>query len=318
MSVERYRREWRDRARAALAAHPEVARQALQQGFAVTVAQLVEAGVSSPTARRKVRAGRWSRPRRGVVAIAPRTEGTRATLEATAAALTCRGTICGLSAVAVYGLPLLRMPARAHLIGRLPLDRPSVYISPGRLSPSETWAWYGAPITAPARTLIDTACRDRWQGLVAADAALAAGLVTTDALAAALVQRDSRPGLGMARRVLGLATPLAESPLESLTRLCLHDAAIPLPEPQVDIVDGDGVWVARVDGLWRERRVVLESDGRVKYDGDALWREKLRQERLERLGFRVVRVTWSDVVDRPRQTADRVRWALGMGGLRTA
>jgi very-short-patch-repair endonuclease len=57
----------------------------------------------------------------------------------------------------------------------------------------------------------------------------------------------------------------------------------------------------------------VEADGALKYRGDAnaLWKEKRRQEALERAGWVVVRVTWNDVLREPRQTAERVRAALG-------
>ena len=80
---------------------------------------------------------------------------------------------------------------------------------------------------------------------------------------------------------------------------------MPAPELQV--------WVGgyRVDLLWRAQRVIVECDGRVKYARDELWREKRRQEQLERLGFRVVRVLWADVTRGPSETAERIRHALG-------
>jgi very-short-patch-repair endonuclease len=57
----------------------------------------------------------------------------------------------------------------------------------------------------------------------------------------------------------------------------------------------------RVDMLWRVRRLVLEADGKVKCTRDELWREKRRELRLTRLGYRVERVTWADVLyDWPR------------------
>jgi very-short-patch-repair endonuclease len=70
-----------------------------------------------------------------------------------------------------------------------------------------------------------------------------------------------------------------------------------------------------VDALWPDRRVVLECDGLVKYsDADALANEKKRQEALERAGYRVVRVTWDDVVNNPVETVARVLEALRHGG----
>ena len=103
------------------------------------------------------------------------------------------------------------------------------------------------------------------------------------------------PGARAARDVVALASPLAESPLESLTRLGLVDAGLPEPRLQVRIVDPSDGWWCRVDMLWAEERVVLEADGKVKYTDAELWREKRRQHRLERLGYRVVRAIWADV-----------------------
>ncbi len=108
-----------------------------------------------------------------------------------------------------------------------------------------------------------------------------------------------------------MASPLAESPLESLTRLCIVDANLPTPELQ-SWVEGAG-WRYRVDMLWREERVIAEADGKIKYEGDALWREKRRQERLERAGFRVVRVLWDDIMRWRAETIARISHAL-IGG----
>jgi hypothetical protein len=116
------------------------------------------------------------------------------------------------------------------------------------------------------------------------------------------------PGARSARFVIAMASPLVESPLESLTRLCVADAHLPDPELQAWILGPD--WRYRVDMLWRAERVVVEADGRVKYTGRELWKEKRRQERIERHGYRVVRVLWDDVTDRPAETAARIRAAL--------
>ena len=65
-----------------------------------------------------------------------------------------------------------------------------------------------------------------------------------------------------------------------------------------------------------QHATVGEFDGRAKYrraaDGradDVLWQEKLREERLREAGFEVVRFTWQQVTQEPKQTADRVREA---------
>lgn len=52
----------------------------------------------------------------------------------------------------------------------------------------------------------------------------------------------------------------------------------------------------RVDLYWPDHRVILECDGRVKYDRDRRWREKTREMALERLGNRIEHVVWADVL----------------------
>jgi very-short-patch-repair endonuclease len=112
-----------------------------------------------------------------------------------------------------------------------------------------------------------------------------------------------------AARVVALADGRTQSPLESLTRLCLIDAGLSQLEPQSPIDTERGTY--SVDLLLLGTRVIVEADGRLKYrKDDALWREKLRQEAIERADYRVVRVTWDDVVRRPDETIRRVRNAL--------
>jgi hypothetical protein len=38
-----------------------------------------------------------------------------------------------------------------------------------------------------------------------------------------------------------------------------------MPDPQPDIFDEDGQFVARVDFCWRKQRIIGEFDGKIKY-----------------------------------------------------
>jgi Protein of unknown function (DUF559) len=227
-------------------------------------------------------------------------------------------TVSHESAAAMYGLPLLAAPRRPRLttIGNGGGEQDILVHSAG-LRDDERTDWFGVPITTVARTVIDLARNTGVRaGLVAADAALAECLASADELGAAVERATRWPGVRGARRVVELASPLAESPLESLTRLLVVDAGLPTPQLQI--------WVRtayqryRVDGLWPDRAVVFEADGLLKYAAQLdLHREKLRQEELERAGYRVVRVTWDDVWSHPTRTADRIAAALRLGGTRT-
>jgi hypothetical protein len=160
-------------------------------------------------------------------------------------------------------------------------------------------------VTSPARTAVDVARGTLLRGgVVVLDAALRAGC-TFDELSAAIGRQRRWPGVLSARRALVVADPGAESPLESLAHVCQYEAGLPRPVTQVEIRDDHGL-IGRVDDYWPEHRVVGESDGMVKYaDPHALRTEKLRQERLEQVGLRVVRVTYADVTSDAARTRDR-------------
>ncbi len=147
-------------------------------------------------------------------------------------------------------------------------------------------------------------------GVVAADDALHRGLVTASQLSAVVEELQRWPHAGRAQTMLALADGRSESAGESRVRLalCLADIAV---EPQVVVEDppGSGVVVGRVDLLIAGTKIVVEFDGKVKYaDGDpeVLWREKKREDRLRRLGYTVIRVTWAEL-ERPAALLARIR-----------
>jgi hypothetical protein len=102
----------------------------------------------------------------------------------------------------------------------------------------------------------------------------------------------------------------SESALESLAHVCQFEAGLPRPRTQVELYDDRGL-IGRVDDYWPRYGVVGESDGLMKYaDASVLRREKLRQERLEQLGLRVVRVTYRDLTVEAVRTRARYRAAF--------
>ena len=248
------------------------------------------------------------------MAVVAPSRATDPAIAACAAALCRPGhVISHRSAAVLHGLPLLERPETPELTAVLLTalgTRSAARVRGAGLDAGDVVAWFGLAVTAVARTIMDLSRLDRRAGLVAADAALRERLVSESELAAAADRCTGWPGARAAREVAALASPLAESPLESLTRLCVLDAGLPEPQLQVRIVDPADGWSCRVDMLWPEQRVVLEADGRIKYTDAELWREKRRQHRLERLDHRVVRAIWSDVWGGPRDTAWRRAGAL--------
>lgn len=291
-------------------------RLAATQGFVLTAGQLVELGWQHHDIRREIRRGAWNRPTRGVVSpvvVADRdahivARRQHALVSSAPALLRPDHVVSGRSAAILHGLPTFAVPDLACLTAHddttLGRRRTSALVRGATLTCTATMSWFGVPITTILRTLLDLARHDRRDGLMACDAALRERLINMAGVEDALATAAGWPGVRQARDVLALASPLAESALESLVRLALHDEGFPAPELQVEI----GGY--RVDLLWRAQRLILEADGRGKYTNDELWQEKVRETRLRALGYRIERVLWSDITRYWPQTSARLRAAL--------
>lgn len=170
----------------------------------------------------------------------------------------------------------------------------------------------GVPATSMARTVVDLGRRATlMSAVVLTDSALRRGCKQGD-MEQVLADCRDWPGSPKAAAAVALASPFAESVLESVSRVVFARRGLPQPELQVNLGDADG-FIGRVDFLWRDRRVVGESDGMAKYkDIVDLHAEKLRQERLECAGFTVVRWTWDDIWTRSEWVVARIARALGL------
>jgi uncharacterized protein DUF559 len=296
---------------------PDVSRQLRRQGFVLSMRQLAMAGSSRQRSRTLVSRGEWYRPARGTVAPVDLRDDDpmvvrvrRHALDAAGAALRQPGhVVSGRSAAIPDGLPTFAVPRRPELtdpdqnwLGRNAVS----HVHGARIEHSDVGYWFGVPRTSTARTLVDLARHDRRDAIMAADAALRADLVTAGDIAAALSQAAGWPGVRQAREVLALADPRAGSPLESLTRLVLHDDGFPAPDLQK--------WIGRdrVDMVFEAQRLVLEIDGLRKYTAADRREEKMRERRLRRHGYRVERVTWDEVVHHWPPTRAWLRDALGL------
>ena len=247
-------------------------------------------------------------------------------IRAVAANLTIPGSVASHNTAAMMAeLPLLRLPVRPCLTvrPRRTGDAQWVHLHRASLSsPGHVLREPGhIPRTTSARTIVDIA---REHGIdeatVVGDAAVHRRLTTVAALDDVLACCASWPGIRRAREAVARLNGLAESPLESISRLRLLETNLPLPHLQANVFDSGGRWIGRTDFLWDAAGVVGEADGLEKYDDVAsrpLRREKLRQESLERTGLIVVRWDWSDVADPARLTA-RIAAAIGRGQRRAA
>ena len=150
--------------------------------------------------------------------------------------------------------------------------------------------------------------------LVAADAALHRGLVTTEQLTAACELLAGCRGIGPVRAILREADSRIESPGESVIGHRLRALGYRL-EPQLEVATdvGDRYADFRIEGT----RVLVEFDGAEKYaDKRASFGEKWREDAMRRKGWFFARYVWAELDDvaliRDRTQAaivDSRRWA---------
>lgn len=301
-----------------------------QRGVA-SVRQLAEVGCSRHMTDRLVRQKRLVRLRRDVVVDA---EVWRDAAPWQRHALRARGVMQSLdplgegsvalshhSALAILGLAVYGGDDRVHLVRTdAQRGRSDEVIQVHAPVPTESVTTADElRVTHPAVAALQTAGTfGACPGLVAADSALHQGVCTRVDLVEALDAHNFGKGVGAAKWVVALADGRIESAGESRTRWVLRAMGLPAPEPQVEIRDADGSFVARVDFLYREQRTIVEFDGLIKYlTPEDLRAEKIREDRLRALGYEVVRLTWADL-QHPDQVRSRIRAAFARHSTRVA
>lgn len=120
--------------------------------------------------------------------------------------------------------------------------------------------------------------------------------------------RRGRPGSAAAREALSEHLPeLAETLSELEERFLALVTAAGLPTPRVNATVGGMM----VDALYPEARLVVEVDGQRYHRGPISAEEDRRRElRLRRLGYRVVRYTWRQIVHERRAVLADLRAQL--------
>ena len=272
-----------------------------------------------------VRSGTWQVVWRGVYADAGHVldaeqRALAAVLAAGGAGQTgrhLRAAACGRTAERVHGLPLLDDDGRyddvavatrtagARWSGRV-LRPYELHLPPGTLRRRPS----GLLLTRPAPTIGHLSTLLGRTALVCAlDAALHAGLVDGEELAAVAAARAGCPGAPALREAVAHADGRAESPAETLARLLLLPE-LPQLRPQVRVVDRWGRVVARVDLGEEEARFAVEVDGVRGHAGAQMVAKDRRRDRTtEDLGWHTERLTWADLRATPRATVRRVRAA---------
>ncbi len=169
--------------------------------------------------------------------------------------------------------------------------------------------------TTPERTTLDLCAvlddADAWSAI---GRVLRSGQTTPERLLARHVglSRRGRHGAARARRLLVRVDPdLAklESELEHALMDLIVSAGLLRPVPQHRIEVGGHRY--RIDLCYPEQRIAIEGDGfGVHTDAATFESDRDRQNELVLAGWRILRFTWRQVVDRPAWVVDQVRRAL--------
>jgi hypothetical protein len=164
----------------------------------------------------------------------------------------------------------------------------------------------GIPCASPARTLVDLAeVLDHDALARALEQAEKLRLLDVLAIEEAMSRLRGRRGITPLRQALAAFTGPApsRSELERRFLLLCHDGGLPIPEVNVWLPDP----AMEVDFLWRDVRLLAETDGRAHHGTAAAFqRDRQRDRALYLAGYVPLRFTWQDVFHRPAQTAGEI------------
>ncbi|MCU1479261.1 MAG: hypothetical protein JWQ19_47 [Subtercola sp.] len=271
--------------------------------------------------RRAAASGRLLRLRRGVYVDSERWAGAtpgeryRQRIRAVVASREVRCVVAYHSAAALWSLPRLgAWPDEVHLKAlpdTKPTSRNGVRWHTDQLLPSDVVQLNGVFVTSRVRTLVDLARVEPFaQAVIALDHALNSRssrpypALTQHALIGELARTRSRRGAARATRAIEFCSASAASVGETYSRVLMRRLGFSPPQLQLEHNNPRGGRYF-TDFEWHGERIVGEFDGVSKYlkpeylegssSGDAVVREKIREDDLRAEGFTVVRWLWRDL-----------------------
>lgn len=277
----------------------------------VTLGQLEAIGLSGRAVGHRVTAGRLHRVHRGVFAVErPTREGhwMAAVLAAGPGAI-----LSHRSAAALWGLvDEGRGPVDVTVRGTA-RRRPSIEIHSAALADRDLSVRDRIPCTALPRTLLDLAATvDRRVVERAIDRAEELRVFDLDEIAELLTRSRGQRGAS------GLAAALADHSEPIVTRSVAEARFLAivrrwrLPKPEVNVwiplPEGGGY---RPDFLWRDRKLIVEVDGRSHHSlRRAFEHDRRRDRRLLEAGYVTVRFAARQVLEESAGVGDELRTLL--------
>lgn len=164
----------------------------------------------------------------------------------------------------------------------------------------------GIPLTSAARTLLDLAGTSEEDALRhALSDAFARQLITQRELSSGLERAAGQTGTRALRALLADGPTITRSRAERALLRIVRDAGLPRPRTNLRI---EGKWV---DAYWPEHNLIVEIDGyAVHGHRQAFENDRASDQRLVAAGYRIMRITWRQLTERPLRVAANLAAAL--------
>jgi very-short-patch-repair endonuclease len=281
------------------------------QDNVITLEQLIEAGLGRKALQCRLQAGAMQRLHRTVFLVGPAPPSFAALARAAALAVGGDAVVCLDAAPVLLGLrpaPAAPGPIDILVPARNARQRPGIIVHRSTIVPTEFGYVRGIPVTSAARTICDHAASGPMSEVeqLLIDARRAR-IVTDAELYAVLDRVRHRKGHAAVRALLDdeMEEGYSRSKAERKLRKLVKSADLPIP------LYNRKIRGLMVDAHWPALRVVVEVDGRK--DHGTLWafeNDRYRDQILVAAGYRVIRVTWRQLVNEPMAVAVRIGQAL--------
>jgi predicted transcriptional regulator of viral defense system len=294
--------------------HLAIAEVAARQHTVLGLTDLRGAGLSDHVIHKRVGVGQLHRVHQGVYSLVPPQLLTlRGRFMAAVLACGPGAVLSHRSAAALHGL---RATSRARIEVTVPgrnrrrHDGVQVHRST-TLTVADVTTVDGIPVTTIARTVADLTdvLPER-----AVERVLEQGAVMEVLDGRALEDQVTRHRRGACLRQLlerGRIDAPTESDLEERFLLLCRAGGFPEPQRQVYLDPDDGGPMVRADFLWREQRLIIETDS-ARFHGtrSSFESDRRRDQRLILAGWRVIRITWRQITERPDEVVALLRRLL--------
>jgi len=278
----------------------------------IAVSQLHECGLTADAIAIRVKNGRLHRIHRGVYAVGHQAMALEGRFMGAVLACGQAAVLSHFSAAALWGFVRWddRLP-EVTVLGSAARRVDGICVHRSRsLDRRDVMRCDGIPLTSPPRTALDLSATTAPRALRRMiRQAQAEKRVNIRQLLDLLSRANGHPGAAALRAVVADGPVPTRSELEDLVLDLIDTAGIERPEINKKLVlDGRPIVP---DFIWPELRLVIEADGAAWHD-DKLTRENDADKHaiLEAHGYRVLRITYAQVVHHPRQTIARIRAAM--------